>query len=192
MTQKVVNIIKFSLLFAIFNLILTNISYAAAFEIDEIITAIKNEIKTANISELGSPHFKIETIDVVLKVVSTVTEKGTLAVKIIGYDDEAANETLTSTSVHTLSFTFQPVGASGYSPEISIGLVEPIMKIKESMRKAYNTPPNYQIGGFTFKLEFAIEKSKDSGIRFTVIDLNDLKTRNINTHYITIHVKIQE
>ena len=60
MTQKVANTIKFSLLFAIFNLILTNISYAAEFEIDEIITAIKNEIKTANISELGSPNFKIE------------------------------------------------------------------------------------------------------------------------------------
>ena len=82
MTQKVVSIIKFSLLFAMVNLILTNISNAAEFEIDEIITAIKNEIKTANISEL----------------------------------------------------------------------------------------------------EFAIEKSKDSGIRFTVIELNDLKTRNINTH----------
>ena len=60
------------------------------------------------------------------------------------------------------------------------------------MRKAYNAPPNYQMGGFTFKLEFAIEKTKDSGIGFTVIERNDLKARNINTHYITIHVKIQE
>lgn len=66
------------------------------------------------------------------------------------------------------------------------------MKIKDSLRKAYNAPPDYQMGGFTFRLEFAIEKSMDSGIRFTVIELNDLKARNIKTHYITIHLKIQE
>jgi hypothetical protein len=46
--------------------------------------------------------------------------------------------------------------------------------------------------GFTFRLEFAIEKDIDSGIRFTIIELNDLKAQNINTHYITIHMNIQE
>ena len=39
---------------------------------------------------------------------------------------------------------------------------------------------------------FAIEKDMDSGIRFTVFELNELKALNINTHYITIHMKIQE
>lgn len=32
-------------------------AFSAEFEIDEIITAIKQEIKTANTSELGSPKF---------------------------------------------------------------------------------------------------------------------------------------
>ena len=164
-------------------LILANISYAAEFEIDEIITAIKNEIKTANISELGNPIFRIESVDVSLTVVSSVTAKGALAVKILGYDNETSNEILSSNSVHTLRFNFKPVGASSYSPEISIGLVEPIMKIKDSLRKAYNSPPDYQMGGFTFRLEFAIEKSMDSGIRFTVIELNDLKARNNRTPF---------
>jgi hypothetical protein len=45
--------------------------------------------------------------------------------------------------------------------------------------------------GFTFKLEFAIEKSMDGGIRFKVIELDDLKAQNVTTHYITIHMKIQ-
>ncbi len=193
MIQKVLNIIHFSILFLlIFNISIANLSHASEFEIDEIITAIKNEIKTANISELGSPNFKIETVDVALTVVSTVTEKGSVAVNIIGYDNEAYNQVFTSKTFHKLKFSFQPAGASGYSPEISLGLVEPIKKVKEAMRKAYNTPPNYQMEGFTFKLEFAIEKNIDSGIRFTIIALNDLKAQNINTHYLTIHMKIQD
>ena len=190
--QNVIKIIYFSIFFLLtINLSVIGIAHATEFEIDEIITAIKNEIKTANISELGSPNFKIETVDVALTVVSTETEKGALAVKIVGYGNDFDNEVLISKSYHNLSFSFQPTGASGFSPEMSLGLVEPIKKVKSSLRKAYNTPPNFQMEGFTFKLEFAIGKSMDGGIRFKVIELEDLKARNIATHYITIHMKIQ-
>jgi hypothetical protein len=190
--QNVIKIIYFSLFFLLtINLSVIGIAHATEFEIDEIITAIKNEIKTANISELGSPNFKIKTVDVALTVVSTETEKGALAVKIVGYGNDFDNEVLISKSFHNLSFSFQPTGASGFSPEMSLGLVEPIKKVKSSLRKAYNTPPNFQMEGFTFKLEFAIGKSMDGGIRFKVIELEDLKARNIATHYITIHMKIQ-
>ena len=190
--QNVIKIIYFSIFFLLtINLSVIGIAHATEFEIEEIITAIKNEIKTANISELGSPNFKIETVDVALTVVSTETEKGALAVKIVGYDNDFDNEVLISKSYHNLSFSFQPTGASGFSPEMSLGLVEPIKKVKSSLRKAYNTPPNFKMEGFTFKLEFAIGKNMDGGIRFKVIELDDLKARNIATHYITIHMKIQ-
>ena len=191
--QKAIKIIYFSILCLLtINIPIIGIAHSTEFEIDEIITAIKNEIKTANISELGSPNFKIETVDVSLTVVSTETEKGALAVKIVGYSNEVDNDMLTYQSNHNLSFSFQPTGGSGFSPEISLGLVEPIKKVKSSFRKAYNTPPSFQMEGFAFKLEFAIEKSVDGGIRFKVIDLDDLKAQNITTHYITIHMKIKK
>jgi hypothetical protein len=191
--QKVLMIIHSSIFFLlIINFSSTNIAYSSEFEIDEIITAIKNEIKTANLAELGSPNFKIENVDVALTVVSTETEKGALVVQIVGYDNEADNEVLSSKSYHKLSFSFQPTHASGYSPEMSLGLVEPIKKVKDSLRKAYNTPPNFQMEGFTFKLEFAIKKNAEGGISFTVIELNDLKARNVTTHKITVHMKIQD
>lgn len=190
--QKAIKIIYFSIFFFLtINVSRIDVAHSTEFEIEEIITAIKNEIKTANISELGSPNFKIETVDVSLNVVSTETEKGALAVKIVGYGDEIRNETLASKSLHKLSFSFQPTGASGLSQEISLGLVEPIKKVKTSLRRAYNSPPIFQMEGFTFKLEFAIEKSMDGGILFKVIALEDLKALNVTTHYITIHMKIQ-
>ena len=122
------------------------IAESAEFEIYEIITSIKQEIKTANISELGSPKFKIETVDVALTVISEETEKGALAVKIIGDSSEFDDQELTSKSYHNLSFSFQPAATSGFSPELSLGLVEPIKKIKSSLRKAYNTPPKFSNG----------------------------------------------
>jgi hypothetical protein len=190
--REVIWIVNFSIFFLLtINILGIGEARSTEFEIEEIITAIKNEISTANISELGSPNFRIETVYVSLTVVSTVTEKGEVAVKIFGYDNEVKNETLTSKSSHNLSFSFQPTGASGFAQEISLGLVEPIKRVKSSLRKAYNSPPNFQMKGFTFKLEFAIEKDMDGGIRFKVIELEDLKTMNVATHFITISIKIK-
>ena len=190
--QQAIKTICFSIfLFLTTNALPIGVARSTEFEIEEIITAIKNEIKTANISELGSPNFIIETVDVSLNVFSTETEKGALAVKILGYGDEVRNETLVSKSHHNLGFSFQPSGAFGFSQEISLGLVEPIKKVKTSLRRAYNSPPGFQMEGFTFKLEFAIEKSMDGGIRFKVIALDDLKALNVTTHHVTIHMRIQ-
>ena len=186
---KIFKVTILSLFF--FSFITTNMAHSVEFEIDQVITAIKNEIKTANISELGSPNFKIESVDVTLTVISTETEKGEPAVKIVGYDNETDNQILTSKSHHKLSFSFQPVGESNFSPEISLGLVEPIKKVKYSLRKSYNTPPFFDMKKFTFKLEFAILKNADGDIRFSVIQLSDLKALNVNTHYITIRMIIQ-
>jgi len=189
--QSVIRIIYFFIFFLLtINLSVIRIAHSSEFEIDEIITAIKNEIKTANISELGSPKFTIETVDVALTVVSTETEKGALAVKIVGSGNQVDNGASTSKSYHNLSFSFQPTGASGFSPEISLGLVEPIKRVKSSLRKAFNSPPSFQMEGFTFKLEFAIEQNIDGGIHFRILGLEDLKAQGIATHHLSIHMKI--
>ena len=189
--HRVIIIIYYSILFLLtINVSVIGVAHSTEFEIDEIITAIKNEIKTANISELGSPKFTIETVDVALTVVSTETEKGTLAVKILAFGNEVDNGVSPSKSYHNLSFSFQPTGSSGFSPEISLGLVEPIKRVKSSLRKAFNSPPSFQMEGFTFKLEFAIEQNIDGGIHFRILGLEDLKAQGIATHHLSIHMKI--
>lgn len=191
--QSMKKVIYFIILFLIAtNLSANRIAHSTELEIDEIITAIKNEINTANIPELGSPKFTIETVNVALTVVSTETEKGIIAVKIIGYNNEVEDRRSTSKTYHNLSFSFQPSDASGFSPEISIGLVEPIKRVKSSLRKAYNTPPSFHMEGFTFKLEFAIQQNMNGGIFFRILDLADLKAHNIATHYIKLYIKISD
>ncbi len=172
-------------------LILPNfgMAYTAEFEIEEIITAIKQDIQTARMTGSGSPNFDIETVGVVLTVVSAISHKGVLIVKVAGFDHEAQNQKLARGSYHKLSFTLTPSGTPGFAPESSFGLVEPINKIKSSLRKAYNNPPSSKLDGFTIKLQFAIEKVSDGGFNFNIIDVNAVKAQNIATHYVTIIMK---
>lgn len=93
-------------------------------------------------------------------------------------------------SYHNLNFSFQPIDTSGFSPEISLGLVEPIKRVKSAFRKAYNTPPSFLMEGFTLKLEFAIQQNNEGGIRFRILELEDLKAQKIATHHIKLHIKI--
>jgi hypothetical protein len=63
--HKAITLIYLSIWFLIeMNLSVIGIAHSSEFEIDEIITAIKNEINTANLHELGSPKCTIETVNV--------------------------------------------------------------------------------------------------------------------------------
>ena len=79
---------------------------ASAFEIDEIVTAIRNEIQTANSSKLGNPRFIIESVDVVLTVTSMETGKGALAIKILGLDGDTDAGFADSGTHHQLRYSF--------------------------------------------------------------------------------------
>lgn len=189
--QSATDTFSFSIFFLLpICLSIIGVAQASEFEIDEIITAIKSDIKTADISELGSPRFTIEAVDVALTVFSTETEKGALAVKVVGFNDALDNGAAAAKSYQNLSFSFKPTGASDASPEISLGLVEPIKQIKSSLKQAYNTPPSVQMEGFKFKLEFAIEQNMEGGIHFRTLELEYLKAQNIATHRVTVHLKI--
>jgi hypothetical protein len=173
-------------------LILPNfgMAYTAEFEIEEIITAIKQDIQTARMTGSGSPNFDVESVSVALTVVSAISHKGVLIVKVAGYDPDAESPKLNQGTYHKLNFTLTPSGAPGFAPESSFGLVEPINKIKSSLRKAYNNPPSATLDGLSIKLQFVIEKVSDGGFTFNIIDVKDIRAQNIATHYITIKMKL--
>lgn len=164
---------------------------ANEFEIDEVITAIINEIQTANSSELGSPNFLIENVDVSFSIASRETQKGALSLKIIGYSNEDDINITTLKSHHKLHYSFKPTETSDFSPEISLGLVEPIRQVKSSFRKAFNTSPNIDMDDFTFKIEFAIVQNLDNRMRFIIFELDKLKGQKVTTHHITLKFKIK-
>ena len=44
--------------------------------------------------------------------------------------------------------------------------------------------------GFTLKLEFAIQQHADGGIRFRILEIEDLKAQKIATHQLKLQIKI--
>jgi len=185
---------KFLLFSTIFVSMLIHSNYSMAnsaeFEIEDIITAIKQDIQTTRMTGTGSPNFEIETVTAVLTVVSNVSHKGNLSIKVAGIDQQAQNQTLVQGSYHKLSFTFAPSGTPGFSPESSFGLVEPINLIKSSMRKAYNNPPSANLDTFSISLQFAIEKTREGGIGFNIIDVKDFQSQSIVTHSMVIKMRL--
>ena len=190
--QNMAKVYYVGLWLTIVSLSFTGRSYAVELDIDEIITALKQEIQTANQVESGSPNFQIETVDVVLSIVSSDMEKGGVSLKIAGFSDEGSIDGFNPQAYHRLSFSFKPAEISGTSSQASLGLVEPIKKIKQSLRKAYNSPPRLNMDGLKFKLEFAIQKNPNGFISFKTIDLEDIKAQSIATHQITLYMTIKE
>jgi hypothetical protein len=169
-----------------------NHSYAAEFEIEEVITAIKQDIQTAMMTGIESPNFDIETVYLSLTLVSIVSQKGMLRIKVAGFDREEPNQAINHGGYQKINLNITPNVEHSYLPESTYGLAEPIYKIKSSIRKAHLNPPNFQLDTFTIKLEFAIEKSNNRGFQFNVIDLNDLKAQAVKTHSLTINLKLRK
>ena len=165
-------------------------SYAAEFEIEDIITAIKKDIQTVMMTKTGSPNFEIENVKVGLTVVSNVTQIGNLEINVAGFDHEAPDKASKVGSYHKLSLSFTPSETPGFSPESSFGLVVPINKIISSLKKAYNNPPSSKLDTFKITLKFAIEKERDGGFNFNIIDVVNLKSRNIAIHSVTLSMKL--
>jgi hypothetical protein len=168
------------------------IAYAAELEIEDIIAAIKKDIQTVMMIGRGNPNFEIENVKVVLTVVSKETQLGSLMIKVAGFDQEASNRTLKDEAYHKLSFSFTPSTTPGFSPESSFGLVTPINKIKSSLKKASNISPSSKLDAFKITLNFAIEKESDGGFNFNIVDVNNLKARNIAIHKVTISMKLDK
>ena len=168
------------------------IAGAAELEIEDVISAIKKDIQTVMMTRAGSPNFEIENVKAVLTVVSKVTQIGSLVIKVAGFDHEASNHTSDQGAYHKLSLNYTPKEIPGFSPESSFGLVAPINKIKSSMKNAYNNPPSSKSDTFKITLQFAIEKGSDGGFSFNIIDVNNLKARNVAIHYVTVSMKLAD
>ena len=180
------------IVFSIVQVSIFNLSYAAEFEVEDILTAIKQDIQTAMMTGIESPSFDIQTVNLSIKLVSTVSQKGMLRIKVAGFDREDPTHSINSGAYQKINLNITPNVEHSFLPESTYGLAEPIYKIKSSIRRAHLNPPNSQLDTFTITLEFAIEKSSNRGFLFNIVDLKELKELGIPTHSLTIHMKLRK
>jgi hypothetical protein len=160
------------------------------FELDEVITAIKQEIASARALETGPPKLIIEQVDIYLSVHTKEELNRSTSVKVNGFAGSADRGTVSGTK-QSLSFVLIPSGEPELSKNPRRGLVQAIQRVVANLRNATDEPPVFNLGSFTFTLKFAVEKRADGGIHFNLFNLKTPRAKGL-THTIVIKMALAE
>ena len=161
------------------------------FDVDEIVTAIKQEIQTARATETGLPRLKIDRVDIELAVVMEREITGGLKIKVAGFG-AGITAGRSKGEAHTLKLVLSPTWSAEIAKASDLGLVKAIQSVKTALRNAYNKPPPFKLETFTFEIEFAVEKKAGVGFSFLIIDLPGAKTKNLATHKVKIYMSLAD
>jgi hypothetical protein len=161
------------------------------FDVDEVIKAIKSEIQTAQATETGLPRLKIDRVELELAVTTEQEITGGIKVKVVRFGAEV-NKGATKGTTHTLNLVLSSLGPYVIERGSNFGLVPAIQSVKVALRNALNEPPRFKLETFTFELETAIERKAGGGLTFLVVDLPNLKSKNLATHKIKLHISLAE
>jgi hypothetical protein len=160
------------------------------FELDEVINAIKQEIESARALETGPPKLIIEQVDLYLSVHTKEELNRSTSVKVSGFTGSADRGSVNGTK-QSLSFVLIPSGDPEMSKNPHRGLVEAIQRVVAQLKNAADEPPVFNLGSFTFTLQFAVEKRADGGIHFNLFNLKTPRAKGL-THTIVIKMALAE
>jgi hypothetical protein len=160
------------------------------FELDEVINAIKQEIEAARALETGPPRLIIEQVDIYLSVHTKEEFNRSTSVKVNGFAGSADRGSVSGTK-QSLSFVLMPSGEPEVSKNPRRGLVQAIQRVVSKLKNATDEPPVFDLGSFTFTLQFAVEKRSDGGIYFNLFNLKTPRAKGL-THTIVIKMALAE
>lgn len=157
--------------------------------VDQVIKAIKEDIRLAQGTETGRPRLQIDRIELELGIVSE--SAGELGIKIsvggVGGGVEASGSKETG---QTIKLVLLPVGDIAIGTAKDHGFAAAIASVKNALRNAINDPPPLKLDSFVFETEFVIQKAVGGGINFLIVDLGSLKSKNTTTHRMKIHLSL--
>ena len=160
------------------------------FELDEVISAIKQEIEAARALETGPPKLIIEQVDIYLSVHTKEELNRSTSVKVNGFAGSADRGSVSGTK-QSLSFILIPSGEPEVSKNPHRGLVQAIQRVVAQLKNAADEPPVFNLGSFTFTLQFAVEKRADGGIHFNLFNLTTPRAKGM-VHTIVIKMALTE
>ena len=158
--------------------------------VDEVIKALKEDIRLAQGAETGEPRLQIDRVELEL---TTVTEiSGEAGVKLlvpvgIGLDVGGA---ASKTNSQVIKLTLIPEGDIIVGAEKDHGLSAAIFHVKNALRNALNDPPPLKLKDFVFEMEFAVQKSAGGGISFLILNIAGAKQKKTSTHQMRIYLSL--
>jgi hypothetical protein len=158
------------------------------FEIDKVITAIKQEIQSAR-KITGRPRLKIDSVELELSIITEHEAEGGVKVKVADIGAKIIGG-IDKRTIQKLKLSFTPSGSVDISKTSNLGLVGAISEVKAALQKARKSNPKFELKKFTFEIEFYIKTKSGGEISFWIIDLLDVKAKNIVTHKMKIHMSL--
>ncbi|MCH7889234.1 MAG: hypothetical protein IIA00_08145 [Proteobacteria bacterium] len=159
------------------------------FDLEDVIAAIKDEIRTAQATESGEPRLKIDRVEVELTIVAEQAGEAGVNIKvpIAGGQLGVGGKRRTT---HKIKLVLIPSTVSLVGSGSKFGLVSAIQRVKESLRRAIHKPPALKLENFVFEVEFMVQRSAKGGISFLIFEVSDLKSENLVTHKLRIYMSL--
>lgn len=180
---------KIVLLVLVFIQVATN-GWAGDFTVDNVIRAIKEDIRLAQGNDTGKPKLKIDRVELELGLTSELSGEAGIKLMVAGGLGVNVGASGSKGTSQTIKLVLTPVGDLLIGTAEDHGLTAAILSVKNALRNAYNEPPKFNLNDFVFETEFAIKKSAGGGISFWIVDLAGLKQEQISTHRVKIHLSL--
>jgi hypothetical protein len=158
--------------------------------IDEVIKALKEDIRLAQGAESGEPRLQIDRVELELTVRTETSGEAGIKMSIPAGVGANIGGAISKEGSQTIRLVLVPEGDVLVGTEKDHGLSRAISTVKNALRNATNDPPPLKLKDFVFEVEFAVQKSAGGGISFLIIDIAGAKQKKATTHHIRIFMSL--
>lgn len=159
------------------------------FNVEDVIAAIKDEIRTAQATETGEPRLKIDRVEVELTIVAAKSGSGGLKfeIPVVGAKLQAE---ATRRATHVLKLILSPSNISEVRSPSNFGLVSALRQVKQALRNAIHKPPALRLENFVFEIEFLVTKKAGIGLQFLIFEIPNLDIEHSYSHKLKIFMSL--
>lgn len=159
------------------------------FSVEEVIAAIKDEIRTAQATETGEPRLKIDRVEVELTIVTATSGSGGLnfEIPLVGAKLQVG---ATRRATHVLRLTLLPTSVSEIRSPSNFGLVSALRQVKQALRNAINKPPRLRLDNFVFEIEFVAVKKANTGLQFVILEIFSVGIERSYSHKLKVFMSL--
>jgi hypothetical protein len=152
-----------------------------SFDIVPVVEQIKEEIRAAQEEGRDTGYlFRIDRVVLDLKLVAISDDNTTLGYKFaVAGIDFGANAAAAGmqTLQRTVEIEMKPYEDMPVSGSETLGIADAIIALKDAVRAALETPPEFDVQKVTFSIDFALRRNLEAGFSFVILGHTQGRTR---------------
>ncbi|MFQ5993217.1 MAG: hypothetical protein ACE5NA_12335 [Nitrospiraceae bacterium] len=161
------------------------------FDVDTVVTIIKNEIQDARAMQ-SSLHLDIDRVELDLTAIAEREATGRLRLRIPAIPDGQISPNRNETFKHKLYISFKPVGSFDVPSGQERGLARAIKNARAAIQIATETDHKFALESFTFEIQFVVKRDKSGRLTFVVFDEAGVSASDLFTQRLRIYMSRRE